>query len=84
MLRAATGRLAKVGFLVVFAVFWTGIVRDRAKAVKFQFADRGEHAVKGYKDPIPVYEVLWDEGRATGGREGEQQGGVGSVADAAE
>jgi class 3 adenylate cyclase len=65
-------------------VFCTGIVRDRAKAVKFQFADRGEHAVKGYKDPIPVYEVLWDEGRATGGREGEQQGGVGSVADAAE
>jgi class 3 adenylate cyclase len=65
-------------------VFCTGIVRDRAKAVKFQFADRGEHPVKGYKDPIPVYEVLWDEGQATGGPESEQKDGVGTVADAAE
>ena len=59
-------------------VFCTGIVRNRAKAVKMPFADRGEHAVKGYKDPIPVYEVLWDEGQATGdeGEGTEQKGKV--------
>jgi class 3 adenylate cyclase len=65
-------------------VFCTGIVRDRAKAVKFQFADRGEHPVKGYKDPIPVYEVLWDEGPATSGQDGGQKNKDGTVADAAE
>jgi len=57
-------------------VFCTGIIRSRAKAVKIPFADRGEHAVKGYKDPIPVYEVLWDEGQETDdqGEGTEQQG----------
>ena len=61
-------------------VFCTGIVRNRAKAVKFRFADRGEHPVKGYKDPIPVYEVLWDDGQAAGGRDGEQKGRVDAAA----
>lgn len=65
-------------------VFCTGIVRSRAKAVKIRFADRGEHAVKGYKDPIPVYEVLWDDGQATGDEGGEQKGMVDTAADAAE
>jgi class 3 adenylate cyclase len=71
-------------------VFCTGIIRSRAKAVKIPFADRGEHAVKGYRDPIPVYEVLWDEGQATGdqGEGGGQKGKVDTatadVPDAAE
>jgi class 3 adenylate cyclase len=68
-------------------VFCTGIIRNRAKAVKIRFSDRGEHAVKGYKDPIPVYEVLWDEGQATGdpGEGGGQKSRVDTAAaDAAE
>jgi len=59
-------------------LFCTGIVRSRAKAVKIPFADRGEHAVKGYKDPIPVYEVLWDESQAIGDQ-GEGDGQEGKV-----
>jgi len=63
-------------------VFCTGIIRSRAKAVKIPFADRGEHAVKGYKDPIPVYEVLWDEGQATAdqGEDGGQKDDVATQA----
>ena len=42
-------------------VFCTGIVRNRAKGGKIEFADRGEHDVKGFTDPIPVYEALWGD-----------------------
>ncbi len=65
-------------------IFCTKIVRNRAKAGKTRFADRGEQAVKGYNDPIPVYEILWDDGQATAAEVGEQKDVIGTHADAAE
>jgi len=35
------------------------VVRQLVAGKGFRFNDRGEHALKGFEDPVRVYEVLW-------------------------
>jgi pimeloyl-ACP methyl ester carboxylesterase len=37
----------------------TGAVRDMALGKGFRFAPLGEHSLKGFDDPIPLWEVVW-------------------------
>jgi class 3 adenylate cyclase len=37
------------------------VVRQLVAGKGFMFADRGEHALKGFEDPVRVYEVRWGE-----------------------
>jgi len=45
------------------------VVRSLVAGKGFGFADRGAVALKGYPEPVRIYEVLW-EGAAEGGRGG--------------
>ena len=38
------------------------VVRQLVAGKGFLFNDRGEHALKGFEDPVRVYEVAWREG----------------------
>ncbi len=37
------------------------VVRQLAKGKDFLFADRGEVALKGFDEPVRLYEVRWQE-----------------------
>jgi class 3 adenylate cyclase len=37
------------------------VVRQLVAGKGFQFNDRGEQALKGFEDPVRVYEVRWQE-----------------------
>jgi class 3 adenylate cyclase len=37
------------------------VVRQLVAGKGFMFADRGEHGLKGFEDPVRVYEVRWGE-----------------------
>ena len=39
------------------------VVRELAKGKDFQFADRGDVALKGFEEPVRLYEVRWREDR---------------------
>jgi class 3 adenylate cyclase len=43
----------------------TGIVRRRAEGLGIPFVPRGQYRMKGYPDPIPLFEAVWDEQRVT-------------------
>jgi len=34
-------------------------VRELCGGKGFLFADRGEHAMRGYEDPVRVFEISW-------------------------
>ncbi len=38
------------------------VVRELAKGKDFLFADRGETSLKGFDEPVRLYEVRWREG----------------------
>jgi class 3 adenylate cyclase len=38
------------------------VVRELAEGKDFLFADRGETSLKGFDDPVRLYEVRWREG----------------------
>jgi class 3 adenylate cyclase len=38
------------------------VVRQLAKGRQFLFSDRGEVALKGFDEPVRLYEVRWREG----------------------
>jgi class 3 adenylate cyclase len=38
------------------------VVRELTKGKNFLFADRGETSLRGFEDPVRVYEVRWSEG----------------------
>ena len=38
----------------------TNVVRELSTAKGLNFKDLGNHVAKGFKDPIPLYEVLWN------------------------
>jgi hypothetical protein len=37
------------------------VVRELAAGKGFLFADRGESALRGFEDPVRLYEVRWRE-----------------------
>ena len=37
------------------------VVRELAEGKDFQFADRGEVSLKGFEEPVRLYEVRWQE-----------------------
>ncbi len=37
------------------------VVRQLAKGKDFLFADRGEASLKGFEEPVRLYEVRWQE-----------------------
>ncbi len=37
------------------------VVRELAKGKDFLFADRGEMSLKGFEDPVRLFEVRWRE-----------------------
>ncbi|MEX1194121.1 MAG: adenylate/guanylate cyclase domain-containing protein [Dehalococcoidia bacterium] len=39
----------------------SNVVRELAAGKGFLFNDRGDHALKGFEDPVKVYEVSWQE-----------------------
>ncbi len=41
----------------------SNVVRELAKGKDFLFADRGEANLKGFDEPVRLYEVRWREGR---------------------
>ncbi len=40
----------------------SNVVRELVAGKGFLFSDRGDHALKGFEDPVRVYEVRWAEG----------------------
>ncbi|GAG47645.1 unnamed protein product [marine sediment metagenome] len=38
----------------------SNVVRELAKGKDFLFADRGEVALKGFEEPVRLYEVRWE------------------------
>jgi class 3 adenylate cyclase/pimeloyl-ACP methyl ester carboxylesterase len=40
----------------------SGVVRDLAKGKDFLFNDRGETSLRGFEDPVRLYEVRWKSG----------------------
>ena len=38
----------------------SNVVRELAAGKGFLFNDRGDHALKGFEDPVRVYEVRWE------------------------
>jgi adenylate cyclase len=39
----------------------SNVVRELVAGRGFLFADRGERALRGFEDPVKVYEVSWQE-----------------------
>jgi class 3 adenylate cyclase len=39
----------------------SNVVRELAKGKEFLFADRGEVALRGFDEPVRLYEVRWQE-----------------------
>jgi class 3 adenylate cyclase len=39
----------------------SNVVRELAKGKDFKFVDRGEVALKGFDEPVRLYEVRWRE-----------------------
>ncbi len=39
----------------------SNVVRELAAGKGFLFADRGETALRGFEDPVRLYEVSWQE-----------------------
>ena len=39
----------------------SNVVREPAKGKDFLFADRGEASLKGFDEPVRLYEVRWRE-----------------------
>jgi class 3 adenylate cyclase len=37
------------------------VIRQLLSGKNFMFSDHGEHALKGFEDPIRVFEVSWRE-----------------------
>jgi class 3 adenylate cyclase len=37
------------------------VVRELAKGKEFLFADRGETSLRGFEDPVRLFEVRWQE-----------------------
>ncbi len=35
------------------------VVRELAKGKDFLFADRGETSLRGFEDPVRLFEVMW-------------------------
>jgi len=42
----------------------SNVVRELAAGKGFLFSDRGDTVLRGFEDPVRVYEVLWDTGEA--------------------
>jgi len=40
----------------------SNVVRELAAGKGFLFNDRGDHALKGFEDPVRLYEVRWQDG----------------------
>jgi class 3 adenylate cyclase len=41
-------------------IYCTNVVRELTAAKAQVFASRGDHQLKGFKDPVQLFEVLWD------------------------
>ena len=39
----------------------SNVVRELAKGKRFLFADQGEATLRGFEDPVRLYEVRWRE-----------------------
>jgi adenylate cyclase len=39
----------------------SNVVRELAAGKGFLFSDRGDHALKGFEDPVKLYGVRWRE-----------------------
>jgi adenylate cyclase len=39
----------------------SNVVRELAKGKEFVFADRGDVTLKGFEEPVRLYEVKWEE-----------------------
>ncbi len=57
-------------------ILCTGIVHRRAAATALPFHARGAHRLKGFREPVPLFDVLWDSGsQATARRAAETKTG---------
>jgi class 3 adenylate cyclase len=56
ILAARIAAIAEAGEILV-----SDVIRQLLSGKAFLFNDRGEHALKGFEDPVRVFEVSWDE-----------------------
>jgi class 3 adenylate cyclase/pimeloyl-ACP methyl ester carboxylesterase len=56
ILAARIAGLAGAGEILV-----SDVIRQLLSGKNFMFADRGEHALKGFEDPVRVFEVRWND-----------------------
>ncbi|MBF0335145.1 MAG: adenylate/guanylate cyclase domain-containing protein, partial [Alphaproteobacteria bacterium] len=41
-------------------IFCSNVVRELAAGKGFQFGSQGDHDLKGFPEPVPLYEILWN------------------------
>ena len=57
--QACAGEVALVSSSLLSAV--ADLVKGLAAGKRFAFADRGEVSLRGFEDPVRLYEVRWRE-----------------------
>ncbi len=55
--RASAGEVALVSSILLRAV--ANVVRELAAGKQFLVADRGEATLRGFEEPVRLYEVRW-------------------------
>ncbi len=53
------------------------VVRELAKGKEFLFADRGETSLRGFEDPVRLFEVRWQRGLMEPCTTADDEGGFG-------
>ena len=60
---ASVNRAARIAAMAQSGeILVANVVRELAEGKEFLFGDRGETALRGFDDPVRVYEVRWQEG----------------------
>jgi class 3 adenylate cyclase len=57
--QASAGAVALVSSILVSAV--ASIIKELAAGKRFLFADQGDVALRGFEDPVRLYELRWRE-----------------------
>ena len=62
LFRAAVNRAARITAMAKGGeILVANVVRELAEGKDFLFGDRGETALKGFDDPVRLFEVRWRE-----------------------
>ena len=60
---ASVNRAARIAAMAQGGeILVANVVRELAEGKQFMFGDRGETALRGFDDPVRLYEVRWSEG----------------------